>query len=188
MGWLYVHTYKNAKTADLIREHYTEKPRDDKPAAWGVEYLSMRGNVGYAVMWYQSNAIAHRHYFGAVILTSRARSTMGNPMIGFKDMSEDMMPYYYDAPAKMLDMLAKLAPNAPYAALEWREKCRAHIAAKKTRAKLKPGDYVQLNTWKFKLLSSAGARRGFRVIRSDGTMWRMNARQAARAIPCEAFN
>lgn len=186
MGWTFIHCEREAKTPDLIRDYFTQKPSGDNPSEWGIEYISMRGSVAYAIFWHASGAQSPRKYFGGVILTSR--KNRGFCQIGFKDMTEDMGPYYYDAPQKMLDLLDALAPEPGYSALEWRAKCRERLSAKKSRPKFKAGDYVAFSSWRYKLISPAGSRLGFRVMRSDGTIWRMNNRILSRATPCEAFN
>jgi hypothetical protein len=106
-------------------------------------------------------------------------------------MSEDCGPYYYDCPARLLDQLDKLAPNAPESALNWRAKCRANIAAKrKPKTIIKPGDIVKFspNGAEFKLLEPAGPRRGWHVqllgavgstVRS---IYRANSRQISQCI------
>lgn len=58
----------------------------------------------------------------AVVLIDR-RSEPGR--IGLKTLDEEMGPYYYRCPAKIL---ALLSPTEDQGALRWREMCRAEIA------------------------------------------------------------
>ena len=51
----------------------------------------------------------------------------------YKDMSENMGPYVYNCPARILDQLSEPAPNEW--AREWREKCRARLERKTNKAK-----------------------------------------------------
>lgn len=171
MGWTFIHCEREAKTPDLIRDYFTQKPSGDNPSEWGIEYISMRGSVAYCVFWHASGAQSPRKYFGGVILTSR--KNRGFCQIGFKDMTEDMGPYYYDAPQKMLDLLDALAPEPGYSALEWRAKCRANIASKKNRG-FKNGDYVKTNLGEiYKLAGKLSPRRGYRAINAQGQAFRM---------------
>jgi hypothetical protein len=57
----------------------------------------------------------------------------------FKEMSDDMGPYYYDCPKRVLD---KLTPTDNRFANDWREKCYAKAA----RQKIKPGDTIQFDS------------------------------------------
>ena len=50
---------------------------------------------------------------------------------GYKDMSEDMGPYIYNCPERILKIVERSAPCGEYAA-EWRKKCHAVIEHKKT--------------------------------------------------------
>jgi hypothetical protein len=97
-------------------------------------------------------------------------------------MTEDMGPNYYDAPAKMLDMLDKLAPNPPgqYAA-GWRQACRDRIAAKKARTVWQAGDRVQYGREAYTLKRPAGPRRGWIVTHASGLDYRLPARALSNA-------
>ena len=59
--------------------------------------------------------------YGAVILTKRSKGEFL-----WKDMSEDAGPYYWDCPAKILNMLSELVPTEYGAehAQNWRNICR----------------------------------------------------------------
>lgn len=146
---------------------------------------STRGNVWYAIARID-RPNEKPVFYGLVWLVSRRRGEFI-----YKDMSEDCGPYYYDMPVRLLDQLDKLAPDAPESALNWRAKCRAHIAAKrKPKTIVKPGDIVKFsdNGAAFELLSPAGPRRGWHVkllgavgstVRS---IYRANARQMNQCI------
>lgn len=62
-------------------------------------------------------------------------------MVGYKDMTEAMEPYYYDCPPALLEL-------APATAPEWREKvlayAEARAAARARRKALKCGDTIEL--------------------------------------------
>jgi hypothetical protein len=142
---------------------------------------STRGNV-----WYSIARIDRPNenplFYGLVWLVNRRRGEFI-----YKDMSEDCGPFYYDMPARLLDQLDKLAPNAPESALNWRAKCRAHIAAKrKTKTIVKKGDIVRFSPHgaDFELLAPAGPRRGWHVRLLGAaphlSQYRANARQISQ--------
>lgn len=62
--------------------------------------------------------------FGVVSLTS-----IDKGYVMFKEMSEDMLPYYYDCPKSVLNLLSKTEEAN---ALEWRKKCEEQAELKKT--------------------------------------------------------
>jgi len=60
--------------------------------------------------------------------------------LGWKTMSEGMLPYLFNCPERILELLEPPAcPNA----IEWRQKCREHRETKSAaRSALKPGTVV----------------------------------------------
>lgn len=56
-----------------------------------------------------------------------------------KNMSEDMMPYYFDCPKSILDLLTNTDNEN---SLKWREKCREQLEKAKEKAKVKKTDYL----------------------------------------------
>lgn len=175
MGWTEFMDSPHLSRAEIIRKELSQEPTADNPRAWGFEYITERGGTVYAIGW--SDAPDRpRYYFGLVCLTSRRGG-----YFSYKDMSEDMGPYKYDAPAKMLDMLDRLAPNPPGYAIEWRKKCRQHQADKKARTVWKAGDRVQYGLDTYTLQREAGPRRGWIVTHDSGLYYRLPARALAHA-------
>lgn len=73
-------------------------------------------------------------------------STRDGGTLAYKDMSEDMEPYYYRCPARIL---AKLTPTEHVGAIAWRAGCHAAAERRRTDAKrppLRPGQYVRFET------------------------------------------
>lgn len=186
MGWTEFRDFPELSRAEIIRRELSQAPTADNPRAWGFEYIAERGTVVYAIGW--SDAPDRpRQYFGLVCLTSRHRSEYFGRAFSYKDMTEDMGPNYYDAPAKMLDMLDALAPNPPgqYAA-GWRQACRDRIAAKRSRTQWQTGDRVEYGRTAYRLDRPAGPRKGWHVTdEATGCTYRMNARQLAKARKLE---
>lgn len=178
MGWTEFMDSPHLSRAEIIRKELSQAPTTDNPRAWGFEYITERGSTVYAIGW--SDAPDRpRRYFGLVCLTSRRGG-----YFGYKDMSEDMGPYKYDAPAKMLDMLDQLAPNPTGYAAEWRKKCREHQAAKKARTVWKAGDRVEYGREEYALVRPAGPRRGW-IVEHHGTTYRLPARALSKARKLE---
>lgn len=176
MGWTEYMDNPELSRVEMIRRELSQAPTADNPRAWGFEYMTERGSTVYAVGW--SDAPDRpRYYFGLVCLTSRR-----NGLFAYKDMTEDMGPYKYDAPARMLDMLDKLAPNPPgqYAA-GWRQACRDRIAAKKARTVWQAGDRVQYGREAYTLKRPAGPRKGWIVTHHSGMDYRLPARALSNA-------
>lgn len=80
--------------------------------------------------------------FAAVILTSTSKNRYGDRSWGYKDMSEDMGPYRYDCPARILGLLT---PTDNETAQKWRASCR-EVLQRKSRCKtLKAGMVIKLH-------------------------------------------
>ena len=56
-----------------------------------------------------------------------------------KNMSEDMMPYYFDCPKSILDLLTKTDNEHSN---EWRKRCYEQLEKAKEKAKVKKTDYL----------------------------------------------
>ena len=56
-----------------------------------------------------------------------------------KNMSEDMMPYYFDCPKSILDLLTKTDNEHSN---EWRKRCYEQLANQKEKAKIKKSPYI----------------------------------------------
>ncbi len=116
MGWTFT---QNAKRADVIAELTAETNAD------GREYRTLRkcfrGNTMYAL--HESRISGALKKWIAVYLLQRDQGFGW----GYKSMSEDMGPCYYDCPLFYLDQAD--APMGATAA-EWRAKVRLQAAMK----------------------------------------------------------
>lgn len=178
MGWTEIFDTPHKTRAEMVREELSQAPAPDSGHAWGFEYMTERGSTVYAVAWHESNT-RPRHYYGMVILTSRRAG-----FFGYKDMTEDAHPYYYDAPVKMLDMLDRLDPQPTEQAAKWRQKCREHQAAKKTRTVWQAGDRIEYGREEYTLKAPAGRARGW-IVEHHGTTYRLPARALSKARKLE---
>lgn len=183
MGWTTFFD-NGASIGEICTREFTDTSPNGN--SWSVVDQSTRGSVWYAIG--RLDRVGQPPvFYGLVWLTSRKRGEFS-----YKDMTEDMGPFYWDMPARLLDQLDKLAPNAPGAALDWRAKCRAKLAAKRkqSRREFAPGQLVQFGAVGrvFELISPAGSRRGWHVklANQPGTMtYRANARQMTQCVIIE---
>jgi hypothetical protein len=101
-----------------------------------------------------------------------------NGQASVKNMDESCGPYYFDCPLAFLDRADP--PIGPHSG-PWRDKVRefhANRAAK--RAAIRAGLRVAYDGRIYELRSSLG-RRGWEVLRDDGVLFRMKARQLQQA-------
>lgn len=175
MGWTSFHDVGLSVGEICTREFTDSNPAGDR---WSVVDQSTRGSVWYAIG--RLDRVGQPPvFYGLVWLTSRRGG-----QFAYKDMTEDMGPYYWDCPARLLDQLDKLAPTPGQSAIDWRAKCRAKIAAKrKPKPKLAPGQIVTFPrvTGQFELIMPIGPRRGWSVRYVGGSMsYTASARQISQ--------
>lgn len=95
---------------------------------------------------------------------------------GYKDMSEYDCPNEIDCPLSFLDAASEPTGHA----VAWREEVRKHHAEKAARPRLTAGLVVTYGQCAYRLVRSAGPRRGWHVERtSDGANFRMKCTQLA---------
>lgn len=127
MGWTWYHAdyYKNGKVDRKreLDEHFTWK---EEPRTVTVVKSSMVGSVYYAAIRSQNETNGTDITFGLVCLTGTDSREYFN--FGYKDMTDDMGPGYYDCPKGILDLLTE--PSNEWAA-EWRENCRKRKETKR---------------------------------------------------------
>jgi len=79
--------------------------------------ISIRGREAYGIL-NVVKADGTKTGFGMVILLECSAKEWG-----MKEMTEDMMPYYFNAPKKLIHKLDELYPALNDNARKWREKC-----------------------------------------------------------------
>ena len=133
----------------------------------------------------KSTAVGNNHWYlyrnketGRVSIGLDLMAGGGKDGWGYKDLSEDYGPGQVNCPLSYLDQ----ASEAVGYAIEWRQKVRAFHARRAERPTLAAGLHIIYGEAEFKLLKSAGPRRGWNVERtSDGRQFRMKAAQLARS-------
>jgi hypothetical protein len=87
----------------------------------------MRGRVWYAVIE-STNPEGIKRVYGMICLWTLRRGEFG-----YKEIGEDMGPYYYDAPLRIINLLDELSPKPLGFAQKWRESVRTYHAHKKSK-------------------------------------------------------
>ncbi|MDR6522168.1 hypothetical protein EJP69_14345 [Variovorax gossypii] len=134
-------------------------------------------------LWFLAQTRAGEHagrkWIGLTLIDSRRGE------VAVKSMDETVGPYYFDCPLSFLDRAD--APVGPHAG-PWREKVREfHANRAARRAAIREGLSVMYDGQVYELRRSLG-RRGWEVLREDGVILRMKARQLwqATVLPARA--
>ena len=132
MGWTFYHV-DNVDRLHEVRKMCTWQ---DENRGAEVLDIALRGCVVYAAVhcWGPDE-----DYINAVIFLTR-NDTKEYHNFGYKPMTENMNPYYYDCPLRILNLLTPT--TNPYA-LEWRKKCREKRKAINAIERLKPGTRIR---------------------------------------------
>ena len=150
MGWSYMHRARGLTDREFFQGEFgktfvaTGSKNGTFYAAIEVDAATAPGLVPNA----NGKAV-----IAIVVLMKRTR---GEFNFGYKDMDEFMGPVVAECPAKVLDVLSPIKPEACFTkskgntwnglrwAAEWRAACRAGIAKRVNRLKLKEGMRVRL--------------------------------------------
>jgi hypothetical protein len=142
MGWtLHYNTTKDELVADLTKPFTAERTIDGVPVRVEAIKHTIRGNR----LWIMRRRTDPDRGEVRYILLCLLQADRKNNGYGYKDMSEDMHPYYYDCPVTWLDDLTDPINDG---SREWREQVRTYHAREKAHkqqvAALKPGDEVTI--------------------------------------------
>lgn len=167
MGWLFEHH-------DRGREAFLKRLTDK--THFGEDYTPIKSRVVGNHVW---QAVRYDPV-GEVFIYLHLIAKQRNGGWGYKGMSEDMGPYFYDCPLSLLKLCT--GPDTS-GSKEWREKVRAYHAAKKAMPKPETGLVVKSGSYTYQLLEKLAPRRGWRVKEVDtGATYRMPAAQLSRAL------
>lgn len=145
MGWTSYKINTSATTDEVVRREL-----NCTSAEYGTWEVLDSATVG--AQWYgiikRTPVVADPVYYGMIVLTER-KPIKGSGMteFGFKDMTEDVGPYYYAMPLRMLAKLEQLAPVVDGHAAKWREGVRMHHARKAAKAKARKDAKQQLQNF-----------------------------------------
>lgn len=123
MGALYGWTTRKDTISHLIQA--------DEPRLHTLAHC-VRGNILWTVQKWEHRT---ESFIGCYILLGPVDGKGDPYACGYKDLTEEMHPYYYNCPIKYLDMAPEVCP-------EWRAKVREKAAKRAT--KLAPGIVAEL--------------------------------------------
>lgn len=129
MGWSF--SYEPQSKSSLIKERTERQWNISQTKSWTCLAHAVRGNVLWTV-WEIADISSNvpRRFIGCDLL-----GTHGGEGWGYKDMSEEMHPYFYSCPLSYLEMV-------PVASEEWRAGVRAYHAKRKRKFSL--GETIEL--------------------------------------------
>ena len=138
MGWTFTHKEKATSVKAFFENNFnnhsvesgnTYKVLDCKVVGMKTAYLAVEVKKAEKV-----------EVFAVVCLLDYKSKNHFN--FGYKDMSEDMGPYYYDAPKSILDLLT---PTTNENSIKWRANCVEVISKNEIKKSLKKGDVIEFN-------------------------------------------
>lgn len=117
MGWTGTRMYNCPRGKARIEEAIRQEGYcgSDGNTSWDVLDSALVGSTVYLAVHYRNIAKEIDTVYGVVILTSYRDHEFCT-----KAMSEDVLPYGYDCPKRILDLLS---PTDNDCALEWRSRC-----------------------------------------------------------------
>lgn len=134
MGWTYLEKQPEQSVREVMEQEFNWEDGTKKQRVLACAVTSPR--EAYLAIEQVKNG--KREVFAVVCLLDYPRDSYFN--FGYKAISEEMGPYYYNCPAKILNLLT---PTANQTALEWRRRCQEFAEKKaKTSAVLRPGAVI----------------------------------------------
>jgi len=156
MGWTSYNINTTAKTDEVLRREMSQDSKGGTRPSWEVVDSATIGATWYAILCMtdfdtstpDGSVATRKTYYGMVCLTQR-KPLKGSGMtyFSFKDMTEDMCPYYYAMPMRMLKKLEELTPNPQGNAAKWREGVRMYHERKSAKAKAKRENIKKLQNF-----------------------------------------
>jgi hypothetical protein len=127
MGWTFFNT--SGKPSEILTREFTQVPNAQYPSEFKVLDQALRGRTWYAVIE-STNPEGINRVYGMICIWSMRRGEFG-----YKELGEEMGPYYHDAPLRIVNLLDKLSPNECGYNLKWRQGVRDHHANMKQKRK-----------------------------------------------------
>lgn len=166
MGWLWTHKPRGMTASEYLIHHsgalrWTDSPYDYKVLDSSIVKLK----TFYAAVEQVERATGQRRVWAAVFLLGYAQKSEHN--FGYKDMDESCGPCEAECPERILDLLTETEHQY---AIDWRARCRAKIAERRARPKLKPGMTLKLYGKPY-TLGPARGKSGFYLTGADGRIY-----------------
>jgi hypothetical protein len=111
MGW----SFENTRVSDVCGYLKRALEGENDKSIFRHLASSKVGDVVYIATEFTNKILGETKVMGTVVLTENK-----NGEFGYKIMDEDMGPFYYDCPPKILKLLS---PTDCKQASEWRQKC-----------------------------------------------------------------
>lgn len=177
MGTTCTNKPKDMPLEQFFIEHGVLRWGDDLPHRYTVLASGYKAPCFYAAVERVHKKTGERIVWAAVIKITHGRGDYG---FCYKDMSEDMGPYYYDCPAKVLDLLT---PTESEYAKAWRAKCRERLkhAAEVRARKIEAGSVLVYGGRRYAVLEKQP--RGYYLVKCHESrcVYRMRPGQVRQA-------
>lgn len=125
MGWVVTNKPKGQTIKDFFKTEMGEGVLDAAQVGFNEAYIAYKTQGGQVI--------------GVACLIQYYKDPYYN--FGYKEMSEDMGPYIYRCPERIL---RQLSPTSHPWALEWRQGCWANIEKRK-RVPIKDGSFIKFS-------------------------------------------
>jgi hypothetical protein len=149
MGWTGSQHFGLGSRKDFLLKEFSQENNTHK---WYLTDVSMRGSTAYCIHWVEDKTNGEKKHEGMVILTEKRRGDDG--WIYHKAMGETVLPYYFNAPKRLIEKLNKLGKPYNDNAKQWREQCLTN--ASKAKVKIEIGTILKFPK-KFKFIGSFGS-------------------------------
>lgn len=183
MGWTTTDDYERfSKGLFSIREYLDREFASNHPDYPRLEIIdsSMTGKTEYyAALRSTDRKTGTVVVFALIVMVKYSTKAWDGHTLGWKEMSENMMPYLFNCPERILK---RLDPTTNVNATEWRQKCRDHREAKRTaRTAFQPGSIVLFEK---PLTFTGGVERQLFTVEKHGRALRFRAEDGVLcAIP-----
>ena len=183
MGWTTTADYeRHAKGLFTIREYLDHQFTSDHPDYPLHEIIdsSMTGRTEYyAALRSTDRQTGKTIVFALVVMVKYTPNAWDGHTLGWKEMGEAMLPYLFNCPERVLELLD---PPACENAAQWRKTCREHhIKKRRAKAAFKPGTVILFEN---PLTFSGGVQRQKFTVEQQGRALRYRAEDGVLcAIP-----
>ncbi|NHM25946.1 hypothetical protein G7K71_02755 [Desulfofundulus sp. TPOSR] len=138
MGWTFTQKYHGESIKEFFKKEFDYR-RDDGRYGRVIDCAVVNLSTAY-IAYEMGDGTGKREVTAIVCLLRFVPNAPDGCNFGYKDMTENMHPYYYDCPERILKLLT---PTDNESALRWREKCWENIRTRKARPRLVKGAVIE---------------------------------------------